>query len=55
MVSFALRKSLNHTWGMAHPKRLMEGGFGPLHAPNVVATTGIVDMLHAYTNRYREG
>ena len=34
------------TWGMSHPKRLMEGGFGPLHAPNVVAITLIVDMLH---------
>jgi SEC-C motif/Protein of unknown function (DUF3800) len=34
------------TWGMAHPRRLMEGGFGPLHAPNVVAITLIVDMLH---------
>ena len=55
MVSFALHISLTHTWGMAHPKRLMEGGFGLLHAPNVVAITGIVDMLHAYTNRYPEG
>jgi hypothetical protein len=34
------------TWGMAHPKQLLEGGYHPLHAPNVVAITLIVDMLH---------
>lgn len=34
------------TWGMAHPEQLLEGGYVPLHAPNVVAITLIVDMLH---------
>lgn len=34
------------TWGMAHPIQLMEGGYHPLHSPNVVAITLIVDMLH---------
>jgi hypothetical protein len=34
------------TWGMAHPSQLLEGGYTPLHAPNVVAITLVVDMLH---------
>jgi hypothetical protein len=32
-------------WGIAHPEQLLEGGYVPLHAPNVVAITLIVDML----------
>ena len=36
------------TWGIAHPKRLLEGGFSPLDTPNVVAVTLVVNMLHDF-------
>jgi len=34
------------TWAIAHPKRVLEGGFSPLDTPNVVAVTLVVNMLH---------
>ncbi len=39
------------TWGIAHPKRLLEGGAHPLDSPNIVALTLIVSMLHGLHER----